>query len=275
MLSKLSFGKIIGKEKRDVAPVEAFVEQGYRPREQLIRDTSEFPLYKIVVTGGPCAGKTTAVQRVREEFTKRGFKVMVVPEVPTLLVQSGAMIKMDRFTSENRIEFQRLLMKAAMTLEDHFTRLAAMNRTPGIIICDRGTMDPKAYISEEEFNTVLETEGWNVNNIRDRRYDEVIFMVTAANGAEKFYTLHGNVARHEGVEIAKNLDEKTLNGWAHHPRLNIIPNQEDESFEDKINRVVYAVEKITGNNTNVKILRYEVLSAHLPSSLVTRNSTVL
>lgn len=155
---------------------------------------------------------------------------MVVPEIPTLLVKSGAMIKMDRFTSANRIEFQRLLMRAAMQLEDHFTKLAAMNGAPGIIICDRGTMDPRAYISDEEFNTVLEEERWNYTTIRDKRYDEVIFMVTAAKGAEKFYTLQGNVARHEGLEIAQKLDENTLNGWAQHPRLNIVPNYEDESF---------------------------------------------
>lgn len=122
----------------------------------MIRDSSEFPVYKIVVTGGPCAGKTTAVKKIKDEFTKRGFKVMIVPEVPTMLVQCGAMIKMDRFTSANRIEFQKLLMKAAMHLEDHFTRLASINKAPGIVICDRGTMDPRAYISEEEFNTVLE-----------------------------------------------------------------------------------------------------------------------
>ena len=96
------------------------------------------------------------MERVKEEFGRRGFKVMVVPEVPTLLVKSGAMIKMDRFTSENRIEFQKMLIKAAVYLEDHFTRLASMSRLPSIIICDRGTMDPRAYISDEEFNTILE-----------------------------------------------------------------------------------------------------------------------
>jgi len=67
-----------------------------------------------------------------------------------------------------------------MFLEDHWTKLASMNKSPGIVICDRGTMDPRAYISEEEFETVLHDEGWNFNSLRDRRYDEVIFMVTAA-----------------------------------------------------------------------------------------------
>lgn len=74
-------------------------------------------------------------------------------------------------------------------------------------------MDPRAYIPEEEFESLLHEEGWHPNSIRDRRYDEIIFMVTAAEGAEKFYTLKNNIARHEGPDIAKKIDKDTLNAW--------------------------------------------------------------
>jgi len=71
------------------------------------------------------------------------------------------------------------------------------------------------------------------------------------------------------------LDKKTLNAWAQHPRLNIIPNVEGESFEDKINRVVVAVEKITGNSSeNIVNLRYKLISAKLPANILTRHSKV-
>ncbi len=36
-------------------------------------------------------------------------------------------------------------------------------------------------------------------NLRDKRYDSVIFMVTAADGAEEHYTLSNNIARSEGL----------------------------------------------------------------------------
>lgn len=91
---------------------------------------------------------------------------------------------MENLSSENKIEFQKMLIKSAIHYEDEFTTLASMNKAPGIVICDRGTMDPRAYISEEEFETILYNEGWTMSNLRDRRYDEVIFMVTAADGAE-------------------------------------------------------------------------------------------
>ena len=44
---------------------------------------------KIVITGGPCAGKTTALVRVIEHFSSLGFKVFTIPEVPTLFTQAG------------------------------------------------------------------------------------------------------------------------------------------------------------------------------------------
>lgn len=43
---------------------------------------------------------------------------------------------------------------------------------------------------------MLDNEGWTTNYLRDKRYDEVIYMITAADGAEKFYSLENNVARH-------------------------------------------------------------------------------
>ena len=44
---------------------------------------------KIVLTGGPCAGKTTALVKVIEHFSSLGYKVFTIPEVPTLFTQSG------------------------------------------------------------------------------------------------------------------------------------------------------------------------------------------
>lgn len=36
---------------------------------------------KIVLTGGPCAGKTTALVKVIEHFSSLGYKVFTIPEV--------------------------------------------------------------------------------------------------------------------------------------------------------------------------------------------------
>ena len=44
---------------------------------------------KIVLTGGPCAGKTTALVKITEYFSGFGYKVFNVPEVPTIYSAAG------------------------------------------------------------------------------------------------------------------------------------------------------------------------------------------
>lgn len=51
--------------------------------------------------------------------------------------------------------------------------------------------------------------GWHSVQLRDNRYNQIIHMVSAANGAEPFYTLDGHNTRHEGLETARKLDEIT------------------------------------------------------------------
>ncbi len=38
-----------------------------------------FPVYKIVISGGPCGGKSTSLKKIREEFSQKGFNVLSVP----------------------------------------------------------------------------------------------------------------------------------------------------------------------------------------------------
>jgi len=49
-------------------------------------------------------------------------------------------------------------------------------------------------------------------------------MVTAADGAEKFYTFENNVARYESLEEAVKLDKRLINAWVGHPNFSIIEN---------------------------------------------------
>lgn len=220
-----------------------------------IRSAAKNSIYKIVITGGPCGGKSTSLDRINKDLTEKGFRVFCVPEVPTLVVQAGGMILMAKFSMQERIRFQQLLIRFQMYAEDYFTRLAEMSKMPCIILCDRGTVDPAAYVSKEEFQAIMDEEGWTWTTLRDRRYDRVIHLTTAAIGAEKNYTLANNAARHEGVELARSLDQKTLNAWTGHPHITVCPNVEGESFDQKIDRAIRAVYKTVG--LEVKDNRYE------------------
>ena len=93
-----------------------------------------------------------------------------------------------------------------------------MKQEKVLIVCDRGALDNKAYMTDAEFASVLESMGLNEVELRDS-YDAVFHLVTAAKGAEKFYTTANNVARTETVEQAAALDDKLIAAWTGHPHL--------------------------------------------------------
>jgi len=76
--------------------------------------------------------------------------------------------------------------------------LALLAKQEAVILTDRGLMDGCAYMKPECWQTLMDEKGWSEVTLRDRRYDGVIHLVTAANGAPEFYNL-GNVARYEVI----------------------------------------------------------------------------
>ncbi|EAR87420.1 AAA domain protein (macronuclear) [Tetrahymena thermophila SB210] len=228
-----------------------------------------FPVYKICLTGGPCAGKTTALTTLKEKLTEKGLKVFVVPEVPTLTMEGGGMIIMGGLTSENVCRFQSLLMKAQINLEDYFIDLAKLNGKPAVVLMDRGVMDPKGYMDDNTWQAVLDESGWNSVYLRDKRYDAVIHLVTAADGAEKFYTLENNVARYEDGPTAIKVDQALQNAWRGHPHHIIIDNSAP-SFDKKIEKVINAVEKFVGIPVTTTLFRkFLVESYQIPADVKT------
>jgi hypothetical protein len=115
-------------------------------------------------------------------------------------------------------------MRTQMVLEDIFIDIALNSELKTVIICDRGVMDGSAYTDENVWQALLDETAWNTIQLRDRRYEAVIHMVTCADGAEEFYTGQNNEARYETVEEAKALDKKLINAWVGHPHFSIIDN---------------------------------------------------
>ena len=201
---------------------------------------------KIVLTGGPCAGKTTALVKVIEHFTSLGFKVFTIPEVPTMFTQSG----MNYLTKNEKFFFEgeKATFLAQIGLEDSFSRMAETLDQPVIIVCDRGTMDISTYLSEDFWNRIISEHGYSNTQLRER-YDAVLHLVSAADGAEQFYTTANNAQRLEkadeaGLQIARELDKKIVSAWKGHPHLRVINNHED--FENKLNRVLKEISTVLG-----------------------------
>ena len=73
-----------------------------------------------------------------------------------------------------------------------------------VVLIDRGLMDGSAYVTHVQWQAILDDLGVSTVQIRDNRYDAVIHMVTAADGAEQFYeSLESGEPRYETIEEAK------------------------------------------------------------------------
>jgi predicted ATPase len=173
---------------------------------------------RIVLTGGPGGGKTTAADLFRREI---GERVVIVPEAATLLFLGGFP---RAETPLARKAAQRAIYHVQRNLEDVQSALYPER----ILLCDRGTLDGAAYWpgEPEEFFTAIGT----TLEAELARYDAVIFFETAAKGHIQIEG--GNPARTEGEEQALALDTRLRAIWQQHERFVLVPHS--PSFFRKI-----------------------------------------
>lgn len=191
---------------------------------------------KVALTGGPCGGKTTSIQTIEEEFEERGYHVIVVPEAATILINSG--IRPFGKDCLSMYNFQKYVMDLQFKFEDLATNAAEETSAKTIIICDRGLLDNKAYVTDEEYQQLVKTYNTTQFELLNR-YDLVMHLVTAADGKEEFYTTDNNTARTETPKQAREKDQKTLLSWFGHDNLKIIGN--DTTFSMKVARTVQEI----------------------------------
>lgn len=98
---------------------------------------------------------------------------------------------------------------------------------------------------------MMASNGWNNVELRDNRYNQIIHMVSAANGAEDFYSTEDHVCRSEGVELARELDYNAAAAWVGHPYFDVIDNSQD--FESKICRMIECVCQKLGIDTGDRL----------------------
>ncbi len=215
-----------------------------------LRDEAKEPeLSRIVITGGPSAGKTTGLSWIQNEFTKLGYTVLFVPETATELIGGGVA----PWTCGSNLAYQKCQMKLQLEKEKIFEQAArGMKAEKILIVCDRGAMDNRAYMDDLEFSQVLSELGETEVLLRDR-YDAVFHMVTAAKGAESFYTTENNRARTETPEQARALDDKLIAAWTGHPHFRVIDNSTD--FREKLERLIAEIRSFLGEPKPYEIER--------------------
>ena len=172
-------------------------------------------LYKVIcLTGGPCGGKTSCLSILSDLFQSLGWKVYRVPETATILLGGGVVFS--ELNDAQSYSFQKDILVTMLSIENTFVNLAKLDSVKGqkaVVLCDRGTMDPSAYMPRDGWLKMLTELNLEEAALRDHRYDVVVHLVSAAKGAEQFYSLDTNAVRSEGLTHAAQLDDSIMNAW--------------------------------------------------------------
>lgn len=205
-------------------------------------------VFNFVLTGGPCGGKSTAINKIYQDLSERGYKVLIVPETATELINSGITVNL-----VGNVRFQELLFYKQLKKEEMYRVVASeIKNDKVVIIYDRGLVDNKAYMTQNVYEGILKKFNTNESEIK-ARYDAVFHLVTAADGKEDFYTTKNNNARTETLEEARNLDNRCIEAWLGHDKLKIIDNSTD--FDEKISRLLNEIHFVIGDPLPVEIER--------------------
>jgi CYTH domain-containing protein/predicted ATPase len=219
---------------------------------------------QIVITGGPCSGKSEALKIIPERLNALGYSVVVLREVAEEIFSSIFPIGVkdirefaqkypEKYCAAEEQMFLEIMAK--LKIRRNLARICGSEKT--VILLDRGPMDTLAYMPEarERFFEFVMRNGYSVYDARDS-FDGVAHLVTAADGKEEFY--RQTEVRIETPEEARALDKETQWVWVGAPHLWIIDNS--TGFDAKMDRLFYAILRILGEPEPLEIERKFLLA---------------
>ena len=165
---------------------------------------------RVVLTGGPGAGKTAVLELIRQAFCEH---VRVLPESAGILFGGGF----------PRGDIPALLRpgQRAIFFTQRELEGAGEVGNPAVVLCDRGTVDAAAYWpGPEDFWSAVGT----TLQEQLQRYDAVIHLRTPR--APTAYN-RSNPLRIESAAEAAAIDDRILQSWQLHPRRTVIAEAPD------------------------------------------------
>lgn len=209
-------------------------------------------ILKIVLTGGPRAGKTSIIPKIKEYLESlSNANVFVMPETATELFKYGMEISND---NEKTLVFQDIVYNYQKAKEEAIEKY--MQNIPDdanvFIIYDRGIMDNRAYLEDKEFEDILQRYGDNELSVLNN-YD-IVFGLCSSSKLKGQYEKTSNEARYENELEAKYRDDRTIDSWKLHQNFKIIDATEE--FDDKISIVMEELKNICNNQEKRTYKRY-------------------
>lgn len=189
---------------------------------------------KIVLTGGPSAGKTTIAEALARAYWDR---ISFVQESASVLYRGG-------FPREALPEAIVCQQRAIYRVQLELEAVAALKKPSADLICDRGTLDGLAFWPRTETDFFRQMQTSKRRELA--RYDWVIHLETAAKKAYQ-----PSPIRRETYVEAKALDDRLKSVWSSHPQRLTVPN--DLGFPLKIARTMLAVDMILRGEKPAKV----------------------
>ena len=183
-------------------------------------------IIKIVLTGGHCGGKSSALSFLKDKLETLGLSVLILEETATKLLSQGKTPE-----TMGNYDFHKLLFETQLNGEKELELIAEKNTNKSVIICDRGLLDSRAYVTEDEFKKYSALYNLNEELIRSS-YDAVFHLMSTAVDAKGYYTLKNNTIRSESIEKAAVFDDEILSLWVGTPHLRVICNY--DNFQNKL-----------------------------------------
>lgn len=192
---------------------------------------------KIVLTGGPCAGKTRCLRAIRDAF---GEQVVTVPEAATLLLESGfpppGHPRIRARQDEWIRAFQSAILSLQQALEEKWEQLAS-GCGARLIVCDRGVLDGAAYWPEGR-SGFLRHFGLSLDDCFSR-YRAVFHLQSLAQAHPHLYGRQENAIRYENVAEAARVEQAVRAAWVGHPGLLVVVAREE--LQTKIAEVLDSI----------------------------------
>lgn len=188
----------------------------------------------IIITGGPCAGKTSVLQFLSTYLPEFGVTPVLVPEAATTLIQGGISP-----ASVGVVSFQAAVFALHLANEAVFGEGSThlQDKNP-LLVFDRGLMDGKAYMQPADFQRMIDSHDLTEDEILSR-YGLILHLESAAVGKPELYSSETNDARYEERGTAVVVEQNTLAVWDGHPNRRVIPCYDD--FDVKCERVLAEV----------------------------------
>ena len=188
---------------------------------------------KIVLTGGPGAGKTVISRHIAAKHPER---FILVPEAATQ-VYDALQTRWDRLDVSGRRVVQRKIYELQVDQEN---RTLESHRGKTLLL-DRGTIDGAAYWPEGPEDYWRDVG--STLNAELSRYDAVIWMQTSAT-LGLYDGDSSNPVRFEHPEAAIASGRMLMQLWGGHPRLRQVDAY--PHLADKIAAVAKIIEELLG-----------------------------